>query len=168
MWPNRKGSKAFWPSGGTVVYEERRTREWLKIKITQTLDCVIGGYTDPEGTRSYFGSIVLGLYDKKGELIHVGQAGTGFDQAMLKEVWQALKKLETKRSPFPHGVEALRTVHWVKPELVAEIKFTEWTHESAEGGMKLRAPVFLRLRDDKDPKECVLQQLLPGPISSSS
>jgi bifunctional non-homologous end joining protein LigD len=53
-------------------------------------------------------------------------------------------------------VEALRTVHWVKPELVAEIKFSEWTHESAEGGMKLRAPVFLRLREDKDPKQCVL------------
>ena len=79
---------------------------------------------------------------------------------------KALKELETKRNPFPHGVEALLTVHWVKPELVAEIKFTEWTHESAEGGMKLRAPVFLRLRDDKNPKECVLQQLLPEPITS--
>ena len=137
------------------VYQERRTREWLKIKITQTLDCVIGGYTEPEGSRSYFGSIVLGLYDKKGELIHMGQAGIGFDEATLKQIWQALKKLEIKRSPFPHGVEALRTVHWVKPDLVAEIKFTEWTHESAEGGMKLRAPVFLLLREDKDPKECV-------------
>jgi bifunctional non-homologous end joining protein LigD len=147
------------------VYEERRTREWLKIKITQTLDCVIGGYTEPEGSRSYFGSIVLGLYDKKGELIHIGQAGTGFDEATLKQIWQALKQLEIKRSPFPHGVEALRTVHWVKPDLVAEIKFTEWTHESAEGGMKLRAPVFLLLREDKDPKECVLQQIVQGPIS---
>ena len=152
----QKGLEGILAKRRSSVYEERRTREWLKIKITQTLDCVIGGYTDPEGSRSYFGSVVLGLYDKKGELIHVGQAGTGFDQAMLKEVWQALKKLETKRSPFPNGVEALRTVHWVKPELVAEIKFTEWTHESTEGGMKLRAPVFLRLREDKDPKECVL------------
>ena len=147
------------------VYQERRTREWLKIKITQTLDCVIGGYTEPEGSRSYFGSIVLGLYDKKGELFHIGQAGTGFDEATLKQIWQALKKLEVKRSPFPHGVEALRTVHWVKPDLVAEIKFTEWTHESAEGGMKLRAPVFLLLREDKDPKECVFQQIVQGPIS---
>jgi bifunctional non-homologous end joining protein LigD len=152
----KKGLEGILAKRRSSVYEERRTREWLKIKITQTLDCVIGGYTDPEGSRSYFGSIVLGLYDKKGELIHVGQAGTGFDQAMLKQVWQALKKLEAKRSPFPNGVEALRTVHWVKPEQVAEIKFSEWTHESAEGGMKLRAPVFLRLREDKDPKECVL------------
>jgi bifunctional non-homologous end joining protein LigD len=152
----QKGLEGILAKRRSSVYEERRTREWLKIKITQTLDCVIGGYTDPEGSRSYFGSIVLGLYDKKDELMHVGQAGTGFDQAMLKEVWQTLKKLETKRSPFPNGVEALRTVHWVKPELVAEIKFTEWTHENAGGGMKLRAPVFLRLREDKDPKECVL------------
>jgi bifunctional non-homologous end joining protein LigD len=89
-------------------YEERRSQAWLKIKITQTLDCVIGGYTDPEGSRSYFGSIVLGLYDKKGDLIHVGQAGTGFDQATLKQIWQVLKTRETNRSPFPHGVEALR------------------------------------------------------------
>ena len=153
----QKGLEGILAKRRSSAYEERRTREWLKIKITQTVDCVVGGYTDPEGSRSYFGSIVLGLYDKNGDLIHVGQAGTGFDEATLKQVWQALKKLVTKRSPFPHGVEALRTVHWVKPELVAEIKFTEWTHESAEGGMKLRAPVFLRLREDKDPKECVLQ-----------
>ena len=139
-------------------YEERRSQAWLKIKITQTLDCVIGGYTDPEGSRSYFGSIVLGLYDKKGDLIHVGQAGTGFDQATLKQIWQVLKTRETNRSPFPHGVEALREVHWVKPELVAEIKFSEWTHETAAGGAKLRAPVFLGLRKDKNPKECVFQQ----------
>ena len=96
----QKGWKAFWPSAASSVYEERRSREWLKIKITQTVDCVIGGYTDPEGSRQYFGSIVLGLYDKKGELIHVGQAGTGFDQAMLKDIWQELKKLETKQAPF--------------------------------------------------------------------
>ncbi len=134
-------------------YEERRSREWLKIKVTQTIDCVVGGYTDPEGSRQYFGSIVLGLYDKKGRLIHVGQAGTGFNHAMLKEIWQVLKELETNRNPFYGDVDAAH-VHWVKPERVAEIKFTEWTHETVEGGMKLRAPVFLGLREDKDPKEC--------------
>jgi len=152
----QKGLEGILAKRRSSVYEERRSREWLKIKITRTVDCVIGGYTDPEGSRSYFGSLVLGLYDKHGELIHVGQAGTGFDQAMLKQIWQVLKKRETKVSPFPHGVEALREVHWVKPELVAEIKFSEWTHETAEGGMKLRAPVFLGLREDKDPEECVL------------
>jgi bifunctional non-homologous end joining protein LigD len=138
-------------------YEERRSREWLKIKVTQTIDCAVGGYTDPEGSRQYFGAIVLGLYDEKGRLIHVGQAGTGFNQALLKEIWQLLKALETNRNPFYGDVDAAH-VHWVKPELVAEIKFTEWTHESAEGGMKLRAPVFLGLREDKDPKECTFAE----------
>jgi bifunctional non-homologous end joining protein LigD len=138
-------------------YEERRSREWLKIKVTQTVDCVVGGYTDPEGSRQYFGSIVLGLYDKKGQLIHVGQAGTGFNHAMLKEIWQLLKELETNRSPFYGHVDAAH-VHWVKPARVAEIKFTEWTHETAEGGMKLRAPVFLGLREDKEPKECTFAE----------
>jgi bifunctional non-homologous end joining protein LigD len=137
----------------TSFYEERRSREWVKIKITQTVDCVIGGYTDPEGAREYFGSLVLGLYDKKGRLIHVGQAGTGFDQKALKQIWQILNKLEIKRSPFHRDVDA-KNVHWIRPERVAEIKFSEWTHETTEAGQKLRAPVFLGLREDKDPKEC--------------
>src|SRR5689334_15130299 len=137
-------------------YEERRSREWLKIKVTQTVDCVIGGYTDPEGSRQFFGSIVLGLYNKKSELIHVGQAGTGFNVATLKEIFQRLKRLEISRNPFSSPVDT-RHAHWVKPQLVAEIKFTEWTHETAEGGLKLRAPVFMGLRDDKDPKECTFE-----------
>jgi len=141
-------------------YEERRSREWLKIKITQTVDCVIGGYTDPEGSRQYFGSLVLGLYDEKGRLIHVGQAGTGFDQAKLKEIFQLMKPLETKQSPFSGQVDAAHA-HWVKPQLIAEIKFTEWTHETVEGGLKLRAPVFLRLRDDKEPKQCTMAEQIP-------
>ncbi len=138
-------------------YEERRSREWMKIKITQTIDCVVGGYTDPEGTRQHFGSLVLGLYNKKEQLIHVGQAGTGFDQAMLKQIMQALQERETNKNPFHSPVDT-KNVHWVKPELVAEIKFTEWTHETSEGGLKLRAPVFMGLRDDKEPKECVLEE----------
>jgi len=143
------------------LYEERRSREWLKIKITQTVDCVIGGYTDPEGSRQYFGSVVLGLYNERGQLIHVGQAGTGFNQTTLKEIWQTLEPLESKRSPFYGPVEAANA-HWVKPALVAEIKFTEWTHETAEGGMKLRAPVFMGLREDKDPKQCTLADQVPA------
>ncbi len=154
----QKGLEGILAKRRDSYYEERRSQAWLKIKMTQSLDCVVGGYTDPEGSRAYFGSIVLGLYDKNRDLIHVGQAGSGFDQAMLKEIWKELHKRETSLSPFPHGVEALRKVHWVKPELVAEIKFSEWTHATAEGGAKLRAPVFLGLREDKDPKECVLQQ----------
>jgi bifunctional non-homologous end joining protein LigD len=143
------------------IYQERRTSEWLKIKITRRLECVIGGYTEPEGSRAHFGSVVLGLYDKQGRLIHVGQAGSGFDQQSLDEVWKLLKKLETRKNPFHGEVEALRKVYWVKPELVAEIEFAEWTGGTSAGsGPKLRAPVFLGLRDDKDPKDCRLEQEL--------
>ncbi len=143
------------------IYVERRTTEWLKIKITHRLEAVIGGYTEPEGSRAHFGSIVLGLYDKQGRLIHVGQAGSGFDQASLDEVWKLLKKRETRKNPFHGEVEALRKVYWVKPELVAEIEFSEWTGGASAGsGPKLRAPVFLGLRDDKDPKDCLLEQEL--------
>jgi bifunctional non-homologous end joining protein LigD len=154
----QKGLEGILAKKRTSCYEERRSREWLKIKITQTLDCVIGGYTDPEGSRQYFGSLVLGLYDQKGRLIHVGQAGTGFDHKTLAAVWQELRKLESKQNPFYGGVDSLRRAHWVKPELVAEIKFSEWTHETPEGGQKLRAPVFLGLREDKAPKECTFEQ----------
>ena len=156
----KKGLEGILAKKRASHYEERRSHEWLKIKVTQTVDCVVGGYTDPEGSRQYFGSIVLGLYDKKGQLIHVGQAGTGFDQATLKEIWELLKPLETNRNPF-HGAVDAANVHWVKPQRVAEIKFTEWTHETVEGGMKLRAPVFLGLREDKDPKECTFAEQMP-------
>jgi bifunctional non-homologous end joining protein LigD len=140
------------------IYQERRSSEWLKIKIRHRVECVIGGYTQPEGSRAHFGSIVLGLYDKQGRLIHVGQAGSGFNQKALGEIWKMLLKRETKQKPFYGDVEALRKVSWVKPELVAEIEYAEWT-EGANGGSgpKLRAPVFLGLRDDKDPKECLLE-----------
>jgi bifunctional non-homologous end joining protein LigD len=97
-------------------------------------------------------------------LIHVGQAGTGFTQATLKEIFDVLTDLETNHSPF-HGAVDAKTVHWVKPERVAEIKFSEWTHETSEGGLKLRAPVFLGLREDKEPKECTLEEqaIMQGP-----
>jgi len=138
-------------------YEERRSRDWLKIKITQTVDCVIGGYTDPEGARQYFGSLVLGLYNDKKQLIHVGNAGTGFNQATLKQISEVLKEIETNKNPFTGPVEP-KKVHWVKPERVAEVKFSEWTHETDEGGLKLRAPVFMGLREDKNPEECTLAE----------
>lgn len=140
------------------IYQERRSTEWLKIKIRHRIECVIGGYTEPEGSRAHFGSIVLGLYDKQGRLIHVGQAGSGFNQKSLDEIWKMLQKRETKRNPFYGEVEALRKVFWIKPELVAEIEYAEWTGGSGGSGPKLRAPVFLGLRDDKGPKECLLDE----------
>jgi bifunctional non-homologous end joining protein LigD len=171
----KKGLEGIVAKKRTSLYEERRSREWQKIKIRQRLECVVGGYTEPEGSRAHFGSLVLGLYDKKKRLIHVGQAGSGFDQKSLEEIWKVLKKLETKKNPFFGEVEALRKVFWVKPELVAEIEFAEWTggissskssalsseakdSAGSTGGPKLRAPVFLGLRDDKDPEECLLPE----------
>ena len=149
-------------------YEERRSREWLKIKIRHEIECVIGGYTEPEGSRAHFGSIVLGLYDKQKRLIHVGQAGSGFDQKALGEMSKILKARETKQNPFYGPVEALRKVTWIKPELVAAIEYSEWTEGTMEGsGPKLRAPVFLGLRDDKNPKECVLEELTSHPELAS-
>ena len=140
-------------------YEERRSRDWLKIKIRHRMECVVGGYTQPEGTRAHFGSLVLGLYDKEARLIHVGQVGSGFDQKLLGELMKELKKREAKKNPFYGEVEALRKVTWVKPELVAEVEYAEWTEGANTGsGPKLRAPVFLGLRDDKDPRECTLGQ----------
>jgi bifunctional non-homologous end joining protein LigD len=159
----QKGLEGIVAKKRASFYEERRSREWLKIKIRHTLEAVVGGYTEPEGSRAHFGSLVLGLYDKKGQLIHVGQAGSGFDQKSLDEIWKTLKKLETKKNPFFGEVEALRKVFWVKPELVAEIEFAEWTGGTSEGsGPKLRAPVFLGLRDDKEPKECKLDESTPN------
>ncbi len=154
----KKGLEGIVAKKRASFYEERRSREWLKIKIRRRLECVIGGFTEPEGSRAHFGSLVLGLYDRRGRLIHVGQVGSGFDQQALDEIWRVLKKLETKKNPFFGEVEALRKVFWVKPELVAEIEFAEWTGGADGGGPKLRAPVFLGLRDDKDPKDCVLEE----------
>jgi bifunctional non-homologous end joining protein LigD len=155
---HKKGLEGILAKKRQSIYEERRTREWLKIKIKHRQECVIGGFTEPEGSRAHFGSIVLGLHDGKGRLIHVGQAGSGFDQKSLEEVWQLLKKIETKKNPFFGDVESLRKVSWVKPELVAEIEYAEWTKGADGGSPKLRAPVFLGWRDDKDPKDCLLEE----------
>ena len=155
-----KGLEGVLAKRRTSCYEERRSRDWLKIKIRHEIECVVGGYTEPKGSRAHFGSLVLGLYDEQQRLIHVGQVGSGFDQKLLASIWSELKKIETKKSPFYGEVEALRKTFWVKPELVAEVEYTEWTQGAHDGsGPKLRAPVFLRLRDDKDPTECTMEQV---------
>jgi bifunctional non-homologous end joining protein LigD len=129
----------------TGRYEGRRTRDWLKIKINTTDDFVIGGFT--HGERDYFSSLVLGRYDGD-KLVHTGQVGTGFNEKSLKEIFSKLEPLIVKKSPFTGSVKALRDVTWVKPELVAEIKYLEITPDGL-----LRAPVFMTLRPDKEAKE---------------
>lgn len=143
-------------------YEQKRSRDWLKMKITRRQECVIAGYTDPRGSRENFGSLVLGLYNDQGRMVYVGNAGTGFNSATHKDMWKRLHELETDKNPFGVKIDSPRRPHWVKPELVAEIKFTEWTHEGESGAIKMRAPVFEGLRLDKSPRECVFEK----PISA--
>jgi bifunctional non-homologous end joining protein LigD len=128
-------------------YEGRRSRDWVKVKVVTSDDFVIGGFT--HGERDYFSSLVLGLYDGQ-KLTHAGQVGTGFNEKSLKEIYGKIEPLITKKSPFTGTVKALRDVTWVQPELVAEIKYLEMTPDGL-----LRAPVFVALRPDKNPKECV-------------
>jgi len=155
----KKGLEGIVAKRRASCYEERRSSDWLKIKIRHRLEAVIGGYTETKGSRTHFGSLVLGLYDKHGRLIHVGQAGSGFNQKSLGEISKVLEKLGIKKNPFFGDVDALRKVSFVKPELVAEIEFAEWTGGTTAGsGPKLRAPVFLGLRDDKNPRECLLEE----------
>lgn len=134
------------------LYREGRSREWVKIKAQLVQEFVVGGYTEPRGSRKGFGSLLLGVYDK-GKLYYVGHAGTGFDTKTLQSLTAQLKNLERKTSPFVNKVEANTKPHFVEPKLVANIRFTEWTRDGY-----LRQPAFLGLRLDKDPKEVVRER----------
>ena len=129
-------------------YIERRSRDWVKIKAQLVQECVIGGFTEPRGSRTGFGSLLLGLYDGK-TLHYVGHAGTGFNTKLLAGLTKDLKKIERKTSPFANKVDANTKPHWVEPKMVAQIRFTEWTRDGY-----MRQPAFLGLRLDKDPKSC--------------
>ncbi|MES2563271.1 MAG: DNA ligase D, partial [Pseudomonadota bacterium] len=134
------------------TYQSARTRDWLKVKCGMRQEMVIGGYTDPAGSRSGFGALLLGVYERDGTLRYSGKVGTGFDDATLKTLHKRLLALETSAPAFsnpPRGYEA-KGAHWVQPELVAEVEFTEWTNEGT-----LRHPSFQGLREDKHAKEVV-------------
>src|SRR5262245_368651 len=129
-------------------YTGGRTREWLKIKCHLRQEFVVGGWTDPQGARGWFGALHLGVYDGD-RLVYVGKVGTGFDEATLRQVWDRLQPLKRARSPFDAGTPTGRGHHWVEPTLVAEVRFSEWTEE---GG--IRHPAFFGVRVDKSPREC--------------
>jgi DNA ligase D-like protein (predicted ligase) len=149
----RKACQSGWEGviakNGDSVYVSTRTRDWLKFKCKQEQEFVIGGYTDPRGSRSGFGALLLGFYRGR-KLVYAGKVGTGFDQDLLQRLGERLARLETPVSPFAENGLPRRGVHWVKPKLVAQVGFTEWT-----AGGKLRHPRFLGLRDDKRPEEVV-------------
>jgi bifunctional non-homologous end joining protein LigD len=129
-------------------YVGGRSRDWLKIKCQQRQEFVIGGYTDPQGARGYFGALHLGLYEGD-RLVYVSKVGTGFDGKTLKQIWDRLGPLKRTTSPFAGGTPTGRGHHWVEPKLVCEVRYTEWTDD---GG--LRHPAFLGLREDKRPQDC--------------
>jgi len=135
-------------------YQPGRTRTWVKVKCLREQELVIGGFTDPEGSREGIGALLLGVHDDKG-LRYAGRVGTGFGGAMLRELRRRLKPLERQQSPFADKVtgRAVGRAHWVEPRLVAEVAFTEWT---ADG--KLRHPSFKGLREDKRAEEIVKEQ----------
>lgn len=131
-------------------YTFGRSSNWLKFKCTNEQEFVIGGYTEPTGSRKGFGSLLLGYYSKK-ELYYAGKVGTGFNDALLEQLTSKMSALETKESPFANpGSIRSKQVHWIKPELVAQVSFTEWTSAN-----KLRHPSFSGLRNDKQAHEVV-------------
>jgi bifunctional non-homologous end joining protein LigD len=131
----------------SVYRAGRRSPEWVKLKLVLTQEFVIGGWTEPRGTRSLFGALLLGVYDESGALEYVGHTGAGFDERELQKVARLLKPLAISTCPFRVQPKTNERPHWVRPELVAEVKFTEWTSDN-----KLRHPTYLGLRDDVDPK----------------
>ncbi len=136
----------------TSPYRSTRSREWVKIKAKKRQEFVIGGWTEPRGSRKQFGSLLVGYYEG-GALRYAGHVGTGYDGKLLESVMAKLKPLERKTSPFADTPKTNTPAHWVKPELVAEITFAEWTREGI-----LRQPVFLGLRIDKDAKSVVRER----------
>jgi len=130
------------------LYVGGRSQDWIKVKCLRRQEFVIGGYTDPQGARAYFGALHIGIYDGP-RLVYVSKVGTGFDEASLKSLWEALQPLGRPTSPFAIGTPTGRGHHWVEPKLVCEVRFTEWTKD---GG--IRHPAFLGLRTDKRPDEC--------------
>jgi bifunctional non-homologous end joining protein LigD len=143
------------------TYVEKRTRDWVKIKTEKRQECVIGGYTDPQGARTGFGSLHVGLYDAAGRLSYVGNVGTGFSREVASALLDKLKPLATDRCPFAERpTKHARTSHWVSPKLVAEVRFSEWTDDG-----RMRHPAFLGLRPDKKPRECVREIAEPRPAT---
>jgi bifunctional non-homologous end joining protein LigD len=138
----------------------KRSGAWIKIKIQQQQEFVVGGYTDPEGTRKYFGSILVGVYEDA-KLKFVGKVGTGFNEEALRTLHAKFKKIGREDCPFVNLPEKrsgrygqgvtpaeMKRCHWLEPAFVCQIKFAEWTRDD-----RLRQPVFLGLREDKEPKD---------------
>jgi DNA ligase D-like protein (predicted ligase) len=133
-------------------YQHGRSKDWLKLKCAWEQELVVGGFTEPAGSRSDFGALLVG-YQEDGALRYAGRVGTGYTRATLNRLGARLRELETPASPFAEVRPSPRATHWVRPELVAQIGFAEWTTDG-----RLRQPRFLGLRDDKRPSEVVRER----------
>ena len=146
----RKGWEGLIAKRADSTYSSARSRDWLKLKCEQGQELVIGGYTEPRGSRIELGALLLG-YFAGGKLRYAGKVGTGFDRETLLDLGARLRALARDSAPFADA-DAIRErgVHWVDPELVAQVAFTEWTRDG-----RLRHPRYLGLRDDKPAREVV-------------
>ena len=141
----------------SVYHPGRRSPSWRKIKSTVSAEFVIGGYTKGKGARAPLGALLVGYWEKKGKLRYASHVGTGFDAATLADLKQRLEPLRTTKKPFADDPLLNGPATWVKPELVAEVRFAGWTEDD-----HLRAPVFVRLRDDVDPTAVKRQAAVPA------
>ncbi|PWI42741.1 non-homologous end-joining DNA ligase [Streptomyces sp. ICBB 8177] len=132
-------------------YVEKRSGDWLKLKCAAGQEMVVGGFTEPAGSRTGFGALLVGYY-AHGALRYAGKVGTGFDTATLNRLRRRLDGLRRASSPFGEPVRE-SGAHWIEPQLVAQVAFAEWTRDG-----KLRHPRFLGLRDDKRPEEVVRER----------
>lgn len=136
-----------------------RSKEWLKVKTYKQQEVVIGGFTEPRGSRNDMGALLLGVYENNA-LVYVGHTGGGFDEASLAEVRKELEPLITKEQPFKEKPKPNAPPTWVKPELVCEVRFSEWTQDGL-----MRQPIYMGMREDKDPKE--VHRELPLPVEQA-
>jgi bifunctional non-homologous end joining protein LigD len=145
----KKGFEGLVAKDAAAPYVEGRSRRWLKVKVHQEDEFVIGGYTSPGGARNYFGSLLVGAH-RRGDLIYAGRVGTGFTEKTLAELYRKFQPLVRKVSPFAN-LPREKSATWIAPKLVAQVSYHEWTSDE-----KLRQPVFLGLRDDKSAREVMM------------
>jgi bifunctional non-homologous end joining protein LigD len=148
----RKGLEGIIAKRADSPYRSTRSSDWRKLKCHAEQELVIGGYTAPQGSRTDFGALLVGYWED-GQLRYAGKVGTGFDQALLHDLGGQLRELERDDPPFAVVHPIPRGTHWVEPELVGQIGFTEWTRDG-----RLRHPRFLGLRHDKPAREVVRER----------